>query len=129
AAVSAGVRGGTAEAMGGAAREVVRSLAADDTDTDAVRTALDAGEPGGTGSPVALLSDGFFHLARGTAISDLAGHGGVAGALLGAVGGRTALPGDRFLRLLSSRPACPSAYWAEDLPLLAEALLRRRAPT
>jgi len=128
AAVWAGVRGGTAEAMWGAACTAARSLPAADADADAVRAALDASEPCGTGSPVALLSDGFFHLARGTPIGDLSGHGGVAGALLGAVGGRAALPGNGFLRLLSSRPVGPSAYWTEDLPLLAEALLRPRAP-
>lgn len=124
AAVSAAIRGGTAEAMRSAAREAARLASADTDDAKAVRAALDGRAPGGTDQPTSLLADGFFHLERGSAIGDLVGYGGAAGALLGAIGGRAALPGDRLLHLLSSRPSRPSAYWAADLPLLAEALLR-----
>jgi fructose-1,6-bisphosphatase/inositol monophosphatase family enzyme len=83
-----------------------------------------------------LLQSGFFHLMRGTPIAEIRGADPIAGALLGAVGGRGALPPRDLLDLLSCRPLAafgarrprPPACWADDLPLLAEALLKRASP-
>lgn len=80
------------------------------------------------------MRDGFALLARGLGLAEVSGLSAVAGALIGAAEGRTALPEGEFRLLLSCRPLAlqgarqprPPEYWADDLPLLAEALLARR---
>ncbi len=80
-----------------------------------------------------LLWSGFFHLMRGTPIAEIRGISPIGGALLGVVGGRGALPPRDMLDVLSCRPLAafgarrprPPECWADDLPLLAEALLSR----
>ncbi|MBN9561456.1 MAG: hypothetical protein J0H14_12130 [Alphaproteobacteria bacterium] len=131
AAIAAGVGGGSRDDMMHAAREAATGW------PDArVQRSLLAAEPQSSVSDhraVNLLRNGFFHLLRGTDLTELRGVGPLAGALLGAGGGRSVLPPCDFLELLSCRPLAafgarrprPPEYWADDLPLLAEALLSR----
>ncbi len=133
AAIAAGVDGGDHAAMVQAAFDAARAL----PDAAAVVRALQAardGQPGDGGFPLGMLQRGFFHLGRRTELQHVLGESGVAGALLGAVGGRAALPRNPFLSVLACRPLVsagaleprPPTYWADDLPLVAEALLRAR---
>ncbi len=107
AAIACGIAGGTREAMmriasGAAMKEDVR--------------------------------EGFALLARGLGLAEVSGVSAVAGALIGAAEGRSALPEGAFRLLLSCRALAslgarrprPPDCWADDLPLLAEALLARR---
>jgi hypothetical protein len=92
------------------------------------------------------LQNAFFHLAAGSALEPAliatVGSGGdtdtnaaIAGALVGAADGRASLPVRWAMPVLTCRPdpalhparPRPEAYWADDLPELAEALLLRRA--
>lgn len=94
------------------------------------------------------LQNAFFHLVAGTpietALITTVGKGGdtdtnaaIAGALLGAAFGRTALPARWVMPVLTCRPdpglhsarPRPDAYWPDDLLDLTEALLLRRAPS
>jgi len=97
--------------------------------------------------PIAL-QNAFFHLGTGTgteaALTHTVGCGGdtdtnaaIAGALLGAADGRSALPIRWVMPVLTCRPdaglhphrARPDTYWPDDLLDLTEALLlSRRAP-
>jgi ADP-ribosyl-[dinitrogen reductase] hydrolase len=91
------------------------------------------------------LQNAFFHLAAGTpveaALIQTVGQGGdtdtngaIAGALLGAADGRTALPQRWIGQVLTCRPdrglhparPRPDIYWPDDLLDLTEALLLRR---
>lgn len=92
------------------------------------------------------FQNAFRHLAAGTSLEDAiiatvgAGgdtdtNGAICGALLGAAQGRAAVP-PRWSRVLAAcRPLAetgarqprPPRYWPDDLPILAEALLSRRA--
>ncbi len=79
------------------------------------------------------LRQGFALFAGGAEITELHGVSAAAGALVGATEGRAALPEQAFRLLLSCRPLpsagarrfTPPKCWADDLPLLAEALLAR----
>ena len=134
-----------ATAVGGGSREDMLRAALDaaaaQPDADVLRAlqASEAQPPEAGDRALFLLQSGFFHLMRGTPIVELRGVDPIAGALLGAVGGRGALPSRDLLDLLSCRPLAafgaqrprPPECWADDLPLLAEALLSRatrRAP-
>lgn len=91
------------------------------------------------------FQNAFRHLADGTALEDAliqtVGEGGdtdtngaICGALLGAAQGRTAVPVRWAMAILACRPMAelrdgqprPAEYWPTDVPLLAEALVRRR---
>jgi ADP-ribosylglycohydrolase len=89
------------------------------------------------------FQNAFRHLAIGTPIEDAlietVGEGGdtdtngaICGALLGAAQGRTAIPVRWSMAVLACRTLAKSAYrprperyWPDDVPLLAEALLKR----
>ncbi len=79
------------------------------------------------------LREGFALFAGGLELAALRGRSAAAGALIGAAGGRSVLPEDDFTRVLSCRALAsagarsprPPSCWADDLPLLAEALLAR----
>jgi ADP-ribosyl-[dinitrogen reductase] hydrolase len=94
------------------------------------------------------LQNAFYHLAIGTsvpaALIATVGQGGdtdtnaaIAGALLGAADGRTSLPRDWVMQVLTCRPdpglhparPRPPEYWPDDLLDLTEALLLCRAPS
>ena len=91
------------------------------------------------------LQNAFYHLAAGTgveqALIQTVGYGGdtdtngaIAGALLGAADGRTALPAAWVAMVLTCRPdpglhphrPRPDEYWPDDLVDLTEALLLSR---
>ena len=91
------------------------------------------------------LHNAFFHLARGSTLLEAleaTTNGGrapsstaaICGALLGAKNGCSAIPSSWRMAILSCRPTQsagaqrprPPAYWPDDLPMLAEALLARR---
>ena len=91
------------------------------------------------------LQNAFYHLAAGTAVEpaliETVGQGGdtdtnasIAGALLGAADGRTALPPRWVMPVLTCRPDTelhparprPDEYWPDDLLDLTEALLLSR---
>jgi ADP-ribosylglycohydrolase/fructose-1,6-bisphosphatase/inositol monophosphatase family enzyme len=91
------------------------------------------------------FQNAFRHLAAGSSIEDAlidtVGAGGdtdtnaaICGALLGAAEGRAVIPARWSTAVLACRPLeesgayrpRPDRYWPDDVPLLAEALLRRR---
>jgi fructose-1,6-bisphosphatase/inositol monophosphatase family enzyme len=131
AAIAAAVGGGSRDDMMRAARGA--AAAWPDARVQWSLLAAEAQSSPSDHRAVNLLRNGFFHLLRGTDIAELRGVDPLAGALLGAVGGRGVLPSRDFLELLSCRPLAafgarrprPPEYWADDLPLLAEALLKR----
>ena len=94
------------------------------------------------------LQNAFYHLAAGTkaapALIATVGQGGdtdtnaaITGALLGAADGRTSLPIDWVMQVLTCRPDAalhsarprPPDYWPDDILDLTEALLLCRAPS
>jgi fructose-1,6-bisphosphatase/inositol monophosphatase family enzyme len=107
AAIACGIAGGTREDM------------------------LRMGQEAGSGAMPDKLRQGFGLLDRGAGLDAASGTSAAGGALLGAAAGRAALP-DSALRLLltcrvlhsagASQPRPPEC-WADDLPLVAEALL------
>ncbi len=131
AAIATGVAGGTHQAMLLAAEAAAGTTPDSGPVLRALRSA-EEGQPGDAADPLGALQRGFFHLARRTAFGDILGADGAAGALLGAAGGRAVLPRFPLLDLLSCRPLAASGaavprspeFWADDLPNLAEALLR-----
>ena len=131
AAIATGAAGGTHQAMLLAAEAAAGAAPDSDPVLRALRSA-EEGQPGDAADPLGALQRGFFHLARRTAFGDILGADGAAGALLGAAGGRAVLPRFPLLDLLSCRPLAASGaavprspeFWADDLPNLAEALLR-----
>jgi len=137
AAIAAAIGGGSRDDMMHAAREA--ATAWPDARVQWSLLAAEAQSSASDNRAVNLLRNGFFHLLRGTDIAEIRGIDPLAGALLGAAGGRGALPPRDMLDLLSCRPLagfgaqrpCPPECWPDDLPLLAEALLSRatrRAP-
>jgi ADP-ribosyl-[dinitrogen reductase] hydrolase len=94
------------------------------------------------------LQNAFFHLAAGTSVQPAlvatVGQGGdsdtnaaIAGALLGAADGRSSLPMQWVMPVLTCRPdpalhparPRPDVYWPDDILDLTEALLLSRAPS
>jgi ADP-ribosylglycohydrolase/fructose-1,6-bisphosphatase/inositol monophosphatase family enzyme len=94
------------------------------------------------------LQNAFYHLAAGTgvrpALIATVGQGGdadtnaaIAGALLGAADGRSSLPVQWIMPVLTCRPdpalhparPRPDDYWPDDILDLTEALLLRRTPS
>jgi ADP-ribosylglycohydrolase/fructose-1,6-bisphosphatase/inositol monophosphatase family enzyme len=94
------------------------------------------------------LQNAFFHLAAGTSVQPAlvatVGQGGdtdtnasIAGALLGAADGRSSLPMQWVMPVLTCRPdralhparPRPDDYWPDDILDLTEALLLSRAPS
>jgi ADP-ribosyl-[dinitrogen reductase] hydrolase len=149
AAISAGIQGGSREAIldtaeafagqgdgGGAVLETLQAAVAGRRPADYVRN---------MGWVLIALQNAFYHLAHaGTAeeaLVETVGAGGdtdtnaaIAGALLGAALGRRAFPSRWVLPVLACRPLRelgagqprPAEYWPDDLPALAEALLAGR---
>jgi ADP-ribosylglycohydrolase/fructose-1,6-bisphosphatase/inositol monophosphatase family enzyme len=93
------------------------------------------------------LQNAFFHLSSGTGVEaalihtvecggDADANAAIAGALLGAADGRSALPSRWVMPVLTCRPdpglhpnrPRPEEYWPDDLLDLTEALLLSRAP-
>ena len=91
------------------------------------------------------FQNAFRHLADGTSLEealietvaqggDTDTNGAICGALLGASQGRMAVPTRWTMAVLACRPLAetgarhprPARYWPDDIPLLAEALLRQR---
>ncbi|WP_206932571.1 inositol monophosphatase family protein [Roseococcus thiosulfatophilus] len=148
AAIAAAIGGADrSEMMAAAEAALVGSAEAD------LREALDRAR-GGEGPRDFIRQQGwvliawqnaFRHLAAGTplqvALSETVARGGdtdtnaaICGALLGAAAGRRAIPSRWTLPILACRPARelrapqprPARYWPDDLPAIAEALVKRR---
>lgn len=100
------------------------------------------------GSVLIALQNAFYHLATGTAFQPAliatVGQGGdantnaaITGALLGAADGRSSLPTQWVMPVLTCRPDSalhparprPDDYWPDDILDLTEALLLRRTPS
>ncbi len=90
-----------------------------------------AAEQAGNHALPEAMREALAHLTAGARLADVAGISAAAGALIGAADGRDGLPETELRLLLSARPlaslgarrARPATCWADDLPLLAEALL------
>jgi ADP-ribosylglycohydrolase len=153
AAIAAGVAGADRRGMLAAA---TRAAQADAGTAPAIATALEDARGGrrpdsytrDMGRVVIAFQNAFYHLAHTpsfeAALVDTIGQGGdtdtnaaIAGALLGAAGGRAAIParwttivlGCRPLKGLGARHPRPSEYWPDDIPALAEALVAARPET
>ena len=146
AAITIAVSGGDRDAMLTAAEAAVPEPEADPVRACLVHARLGRG-PGEfvhqQGWVLVAFQNAFRHLAIGTPIEDAlietVGEGGdtdtngaICGALLGAAQGRTAIPVRWSMAVLACRTlaksACrprPERYWPDDVPLLAEALLKR----
>ncbi len=144
AAVAAGVAGASREAMLEAALGVLEQ------DADAVRAAIERAisGPGADcqSSPrwvLAALENAFFQLLHASSMEqalmasaagggDADANAAVVGALLGSIEGRQGLPSRWMLRVLACRPGAaadafrprPMEYWPDDVPELAEALVK-----
>jgi ADP-ribosylglycohydrolase len=148
AAIFTAISGGDRAMMLAAAEAAIPEAAA-----EPLREAL-AGAQRGEGPPDFMRQQGwvligfqnaFRHLALETPLEDAVirtvGAGGdtdtnaaICGALLGAAQGRAGVPLRWRTKILACRPLAetgarqprPARYWPDDLPVLAEALLRRR---
>lgn len=147
AAIAAAMDGGDRTAMLGAAEQALRQRGCADLlrDLAAARHAPPEDFTRQQGWVRIAWRNAFHHLAVGIpveeAIVTTVGRGGdtdtnaaICGALLGAADGRRALPTRWTMPILSCRPLAdlgarrprPAAYWPDDAPMLAEALLLRR---
>ena len=146
-AISAGISGATPHEMGEAARAAVSSSPGGQPVSERLAEAASGRRPAdfvtNQGWVLTALQNAFFHLMHADraehALIETAGEGGdadtngaIAGALLGAAYGRDAWPARWVLPVLACRPLAefgakrprPEEYWPDDLPMLAEALLR-----
>jgi ADP-ribosylglycohydrolase len=155
-AASASFAAAIAAAIGGADRAAMLNAAEgalDGSPEVGLRVALDRAR-GGEGPRDFIRKQGwvliawqnaFRHLALGTpveaALVETVAQGGdtdtnaaVCGALLGAAEGRARIPARWSVPVLACRPARelgppqprPARYWPDDLPTIAEALVKRR---
>ena len=148
AAISAGIGGGSRDAMLGAALAHASPTHA----TNAARSAIERAARGeavrdftrAQGRVLIALQNAFFHLLRAEDFEqalvatvksggDTDTNAAIAGALLGAAAGIEAIPQRWVMPVLACRPLAeagaarprPMDYWPDDLLEIAEALLRR----
>ena len=142
-----------AAAVGGADRKTMLEAAKGEAKEPAVVAALQAAEAGKAPSDfqtqqgwvLVALQNAFFHLAHTkgveAALIETVGRGGdtdtngaICGALMGAAVGRNGFPARWVMPVMACRPlaklgahqARSQEYWPDDVPQIAEALLRRR---